>query len=86
MRVDSIVAINSQQPNSEPVFPVAKTSQSNTASGLLFQEYLKANLQNMNNMAIPRHIENQIAGLLVGHIKQLRISSRESSEPETIAY
>jgi len=82
MRVESIIAINPQQQNNEQVFPITKSSDDKTASGLIFQEYLKANLQTANTPVITRQTESQIAGLLWGTLRQMKITQNENSELE----
>jgi len=83
MRVESVIAITSQQPNSEQVLPISKTQHGTSTSGLIFQEYLKANLQNLQTPVVPRQTESQIAGLLLGNLRQMRVSRKDNTEFET---
>ena len=81
MRVDSIVSINAHQQNNPHAIEYAGASAGKTASGKAFEEYLKANMQQVSTQEVPRQAENQLAGLLMGYFAPLKITFKE--EPKT---
>jgi len=80
MRVDSIVAINANQQHNPHTVKYAGTSAGKTASGIIFEDFLRANLQQESAPVVTHQTENQIAGLLGGYFSQLRITYK--TEPK----
>ena len=85
MRVDSIIAINAHQQNAPRTAEYAGASTGKTVSGLAFEDYLKANLQQLNTPATTRQTESQLAGLLMGYVMPPRISNRAETKTESNA-
>ena len=80
MRVDSIIAINANQQHNPHPTHYAGNSTGKSASGIIFEDFLRANLQKESAPAVSHQTENQIAGLLGGYFSQLRITYK--SEPK----
>ena len=84
MRVDSVIAINDHQqhtPNTQSI----SASPGKSASGLIFEEYLKANLQQVSAPVVTRSTESQIAGLLRGYFTPLKINRENETNEENDA-
>ena len=81
MRVDSIISINAHQQQNPHTIEYAGSSTGKSTSGKAFEEYLRANLQQVSTQAVPRQTENQLAGLLMGYFPPLRYTQKE--EPKT---
>ena len=80
MRLESIHAINADKQSENHSKQNVGTLTDKSTSKVLFEEYLKARLQQVSTPEITRHAENQIAGLLLGYVSPLRITYK--SEPE----
>jgi len=81
MRVDSILAINANQQHNPHTAKYAGTSTGKSASGIIFEDFLRANLQQESAPVVTSQTENQLAGLLGGYFSQLRITYK--TEPKT---
>ena len=84
MRVDSVIAINDHQqhtPNTQSI----SASPGKSASGLIFEEYLKANLQQISSPTVSPQAENHIAGLLRDYFIPLKIAQKTESKQESSA-
>jgi len=79
MRLESIHALNTNEQKKQPQISADTAIGKNTPK-VLFEDYLKAHIQQVSTPAITRHAENQIAGLLMGYITPLRVTYK--SEPE----
>jgi len=77
MRVDSIISINAHQQQKPHTIEYAGNQTGKTTSGKVFEEYLRANMQQVSTQAVPRQTENQLAGLLMGYFTPLRIANKE---------
>ena len=82
MRVDSVFAINDHQQHNPHTVKYAGASTGKTASGLVFEEYLKANIQQISTPEVTRQTESQIAGLLRGYFAPMRIAQKTEPKPE----
>jgi len=80
MRLDSIYALNSNEQNNHNPKANAAATAGKTTSGAIFEDILKAHIQQASKPAITQNAENQIAGLLLGYITPLRVTYK--SEPE----
>jgi len=80
MRLESIHAINTNDHNKSHSKPHVAVNNGKSTSGLLFEDYLNAYIQQSSKPVITRHAENQVAGLLMGYISPLRFAYK--SEPE----
>jgi len=83
MRVDSVISINAHQQHNPHTTEYAGVSAGKTVSGLSFEDYLKANLQQVNAPEVSRQTENQLAGLLIGYFTPLRFSQKEEAKAES---
>jgi len=82
MRVDPIFAFNSSQQHNPHTTQKTGASSGKAGSGIIFKEYLSANLQQASTPAVTPQVENQMAGLLMGYFTALKISSRTESKLE----
>jgi len=82
MRVESILAINTHQQHNPRTTEYAGASTGKTSSGTAFEDYLRANLQQVSTPVVTRQTENQLAGLLMGYITQLKVTPREDPKTE----
>jgi len=80
MRVDSIIAINAHQQPNQNTSQYAGTSPVKNASGKVFEDYLRANLQQLSTPTVTRQVENQAVGLLMGYYTQMKIQKTESEQ------
>jgi len=80
MRLESIHAINTNEKNNHQSNQNAGENAGKSAPRVLFEDYLKAQIQQLSAPTITRQTENQVAGLLMGYISPLRVSLK--SEPE----
>jgi len=74
MRLESIHAINTNEKNNNQSNQNAGAHAGKRTPGVLFEDYLKAQIQQISAPAITRQTENQVAGLLLGYISPLRVS------------
>ena len=79
MLTNPIISINASNNNRKSNQHVGETAV-RSASGLVFEDYLKAQLQQVSNPVITRQAESHVAGLLMGYITPLKITFK--SEPE----
>ena len=85
MRVDSVFAINTHQQHNPHTTQHTTASTGKSASGTIFEEYLRANMQKISTPAVTHQMENQIVGLLQGYFTPLRITSKTEPKPESSA-
>jgi len=85
MRVDSIIAINANQQHNPHQTQYAGNSTGKATSGIIFEDFLRANLQQESAPAVSHQTENQIAGLLGGYFSQLRITYKTEPKLEDSA-
>jgi len=81
MRIDSILAINSTEQNKHSPTQHNSISHSKRSSGVNFQEYLNAHIQQASIPKISNQSENQLAGLLSGYFTQQKITQKDESKP-----
>ena len=82
MRVDSIVAINATDQHTQRTQQYDNALNEKNVTGNSFEEYLRAKLQQTSNPIPVRNVENQIAGLLMGHFSNLRLLNKNEPKPE----
>ena len=82
MRVDSIIAISANQQNSPRSKQYDNSPNDKNASGVSFEEFLKAKLQQTSSPTVTRQAENQVAGLLMGYFSSLKIAKTEPKPKE----
>jgi len=85
MRVDQIIAINAHQQPNQKTDQNIKTTSVKSISGMTFEDYLRANLQQLSTPKITGQTENQVAGLIMGYYTQLKIAQKSESKPESSA-
>ena len=85
MRVDSIIAINDSQQHTPHTTQYTAASTGKSASGIIFEEYLRANLQKTSAPVVTKQAEDQLAGLLGGYFSQLRITYKTEPKLENSA-
>ena len=85
MRLDSIYAINANKQNDSHSKQNADTSAGKDSPRVLFEDYLKAHIQQVSAPVITQHAENHVAGLLQGYISPLRLAYKLEPELETSA-
>jgi len=85
MRVDSVFAINTHQQHNPHTTQPTTASTGKTTSGTIFEEYLRANMQQISAPVVTRQAENQIAGLLQGYFTPLRITQKTEPKLESSA-
>jgi len=85
MRVDSIISINAHQKHNPHTVEYTGNTSGKTISGLAFEDYLRANLQQVSNTAVSRQTENQLAGLLIGYFTPLIFTQKEEPKAENNA-
>jgi len=81
MRVDSILAINNTEKNKHNSAQHTGTSAGRRSSGINFQEYLNAHIQQASIPKISHQSENQLAGLLSGYFTQLKVTQKDEAKP-----
>ena len=85
MRVNSIIAINAHQQPNQNTAQYTGTSPVKNVSGMAFEDFLRANLQQLSTPKITGTAENQVAGLLMGYYTQLRIAQKTEPKPDSSA-
>ena len=83
MRIDSINAVKNNEQHKQQAIKNAGSATGKSTSGVLFEEYLNAHIQKATKPASPGQTENQIAGLLMGYLPMLRVSTKSDREPES---
>ena len=83
MRVNSIIAINAHQQPNQNTAQYTGTSPVKNASGMAFEDYLRANLQQLSNPTVTRQVEDQTVGLLMGYYTQMKITQKTEPEQES---
>jgi len=82
MLVESVHAINAPMQDNPHITQVAETQTGKSDAGILFEEFLRANLQQISKPAITSQTENHIAGLLLGYFVQPKIASKSEQKLE----
>jgi len=85
MRVDSIIAISDHQQHTPNTTFSTRTSNGKTTSGLIFEEYLRANMQQLSAPTVSPQVDNQIAGLLREYFVPLKVAQKTESKQESSA-
>jgi len=85
MRVDSIISINANTHHTPHTADYSGISAAKTKSGIAFEEYLKANMQDLSKPVVSRQTENQLAGLLIGYITPLKITQKETKAESNVS-
>jgi len=85
MRVDSIISINAHQNHNPHKAEYTGAASVKTISGLTFEDYFKANLQQISTPTVQRQTENQLAGLLIGYFAPLKHTQKEEPKTESNA-
>ena len=85
MRIESIIALNTHEQYRPQNTQNTEAARSKSASGSIFEEYLKANLQQINTPVVTRNTESQIAGLLRGYFTPLKINQKTEPKEENDA-
>ena len=76
MRIDSIIAISANPQQSPQTKSFDSVSIDKKTSGTSFQDHLRAKLQQPSNPTETRQAEDQLAGLLVGYLSNLRVTNK----------
>jgi len=76
MRVDSIIPINANSQQSPKTRQYDSTSADKTVSGISFEDHLRARLQQTSSQTVTHQAENQLAGLLMGYLSNLRVINK----------
>ena len=79
MRLESIHAINTNEKQTQHSNQNVGSSAVKSTSGTVFEDYLKAHIQQISTPVISRQAESHIAGLLMGYIAPLKLTQK--SEP-----
>jgi len=82
MRVESIISINAHQKHNQHTVEYAGNGAGKTISGIAFEDYLRAKLQQVNVPVVSRQTENQLAGLLIGYFTPPRLTLKEETKTE----
>jgi len=85
MRVDSIISINAHPQHKQHTAEYTGISNGKTNPGTAFEDYLKANLQQLSTPVVSRQTENQLAGLLFGSYTPLRFTQKEEQKTNSNA-
>jgi len=82
MQVESVHAINAPMQDNPHIPQVTENQTGKTDAGILFEEFLKANLQQTSKPAITSQTENHITGLLLGYFVHPKIASKSEQKLE----
>jgi len=85
MRIDSIHAISTTEQNKHNSAQHVSTHADRNSSGMSFKECLNAHIQQASVPTVSYQSENQLAGLLLGYLTQLKITQKEEAKPVSSA-